>query len=109
MYLIRFRIFPNLFVFRVSKIKENTKVPTQLIGVVVRWGDPILLVPLLQALKILTKQKTSNDINSKFCEICHLFTFCQPKNQLGKYTPPYGTTRGDPILMDGTVVFFLSK
>jgi hypothetical protein len=52
MYLIRFRIFPNLFVFRVSKIKENTKVPTQLIGVVVRWGDPILLVPLLQALKI---------------------------------------------------------
>jgi hypothetical protein len=35
--------------------------------------------------------------------LCHFFTFCHPKNQLEKYTPPYGTARGDPILMEGTV------
>jgi hypothetical protein len=38
-----------------------------------------------------------------FVNLCHFFTFCHPKNQLEKYTPPYGTTRGDPILMEGTV------
>jgi hypothetical protein len=26
-----------------------------------------------------------------FVNLCHLFTFCHSKNQLGKYTPPYGT------------------
>jgi hypothetical protein len=35
--------------------------------------------------------------------LCHFFDFCQPKNPLEKYTPPYGTARGDPILMEGTV------
>jgi hypothetical protein len=35
--------------------------------------------------------------------LCHFFTFYHPKNQLEKYTPPYGTARGDPILMEGTV------
>ena len=33
----------------------------------------------------------------------HLFTFFQPKNQLGKYTPPYRTALGDPVPMEGTV------
>ncbi len=33
----------------------------------------------------------------------NFFTFCRPKNQLEKYTPPYGTAWGDPILMEGTV------
>jgi hypothetical protein len=35
--------------------------------------------------------------------LCHFFTFYHPKNQLEKYTPPYGTARGDPILIEGTV------
>jgi hypothetical protein len=35
--------------------------------------------------------------------LCHFFDFCQPKNPLEKDTPPYGTARGDPILMEGTV------
>ncbi|KAK4007278.1 hypothetical protein OUZ56_012438 [Daphnia magna] len=34
----------------------------------------------------------------------NLFTFCHPKNQLEKYTPPYGTARGDPTLMEGTAL-----
>jgi hypothetical protein len=38
----------------------------------------------------------------------HLFDFCQPINQLKKYTPPYGTARGDPILMEGTVYPYIS-
>ncbi|KZS03346.1 Uncharacterized protein APZ42_033954 [Daphnia magna] len=37
-----------------------------------------------------------------FGNLCHLFTFCHSKNQLEKYTPPYGMARGDPILMEGT-------
>jgi hypothetical protein len=37
--------------------------------------------------------------------LCHFFDFCHPKNPNEKYTPPYGTARGDPILMEGTVVF----
>jgi hypothetical protein len=40
--------------------------------------------------------------------LCHFFTFCHPKNQLEKYTPPYGTARGDPILMEGTVILKVS-
>jgi hypothetical protein len=35
--------------------------------------------------------------------LCHFFDFCQPKNTYEKYTPPYGTAWGDPILMEGTV------
>jgi hypothetical protein len=35
--------------------------------------------------------------------LCHFFDFCHPKNPYEKYTPPYGTARGDPILMEGTV------
>ncbi len=35
--------------------------------------------------------------------LCHLFDFCHPINQLGKCTSPNGTARGDPVLMEGTV------
>jgi hypothetical protein len=35
--------------------------------------------------------------------LCHFFDFFHPKNPYEKYTPPYGTARGDPILMEGTV------
>jgi hypothetical protein len=41
--------------------------------------------------------------------LCHFFDFCQPKNPYEKYTPPYGTARGDPILMEGTVLPSLSR
>ncbi len=37
--------------------------------------------------------------------LCHFFDFCHPKNPNEKYTPPYGTARGDPILMEGTVLY----
>jgi hypothetical protein len=36
--------------------------------------------------------------------LCHFFDFFHPKNPYEKYTPPYGTARGDPILMEGTVL-----
>jgi hypothetical protein len=42
-----------------------------------------------------------------FVNLCHFFTFYHPKNQLEKYTPPYGTARGDPILMEGTVLKYI--
>jgi hypothetical protein len=35
--------------------------------------------------------------------LCHFSDFCHPKNPYEKYTPPYGTARGDPILIEGTV------
>jgi hypothetical protein len=38
--------------------------------------------------------------------LCHFFDFFHPKNPYEKYTPPYGTARGDPILMEGTVYDF---
>ena len=43
--------------------------------------------------------------NPGFVNLCHLFDFSHPKNQLGKYTPPYGTAWGDPILMEGNVCY----
>jgi hypothetical protein len=39
--------------------------------------------------------------------LCHFSDFCHPKNPYEKYTPPYGTARGDPILIEGTV--FIKK
>jgi hypothetical protein len=39
--------------------------------------------------------------------LCHFSDFCHPKNPYEKYTPPYGTAWGDPILIEGTV--FIKK
>jgi hypothetical protein len=33
------------------------------------------------------------------------FHFLPPEKPTRKYTPPYGTARGDPILMEGTVKY----
>jgi hypothetical protein len=38
-----------------------------------------------------------------FVIFSRFFTVCHPKHQLEKYTPPYGTALGDPILMEETV------
>jgi hypothetical protein len=53
--------------------------------------------------KFEIKQKTSNDINFKFCEFMSSFHFLPTEKPTGKYTPPYGTARGDPIPMERTV------